>query len=126
MRNLHAAYTSKPKLRCVFYTIIIRNQSLNDKYPGGLEAFINEHGVQCNNYITVYYDMGSDIGDVLEAIHECGMERSVDFTTLDTMESAMLCCMKPELRKRPFTVDTRVDWLKGQYWKDNVWVTFSE
>ena len=126
MRNLHAAYTSLPKLRCVFFTIVIRNQSLQDKYPGGRDAFINDHGGQCNDNITIYYDMGSDIGDVFKALDECGMEYKEDFTTLDTMDSELLCSCMPELRERPFPVDTRVGWLKGQYWNGNVWVTYSE
>ncbi len=126
MRNLHAAYTSLPKLRCVFFTIVIRNQSLQDKYPGGRDAFINEHGGQCNDHITIYCDMGGDIEDVFKALDECEMEHKTDFAALDAGLSEMLCSFKPEMREKPFPVDTGVDWLKGQYWKDNVRVKFSE
>ncbi len=126
MRNLHAAYTSLPKLRCVFFTIVIRNQSLQDKYPGGRDAFINEHGGQCNDHITIYFDMGGEIEDVFKTLDECEMERKTDFAALDAGLSEMLCSFKPEMRENPFPVDTGVDWLKGQYWNGNVWVTFSE
>jgi len=124
MTNLHVTYTSFPRLRCVFCTIIIRNQSLQEKYPGGLEAFVRHFNARCNDRIAVYCDMGSDIGDVLMVLHQCGMKEFEDFTTLDTVDSEMWCCAKPEMRKRSFSVDTRVEWLKGQFWKGNVWVWF--
>ena len=124
MTNLHVAYTSFPKLRCVFCTIIIRKQSLQEKYPGGLEAFVNHYGVQCNDRIAVYCDMGSDVGDVLMVLHQCGMKEFEDFATLDTVDAEMLCCAFPEMRERPFPVDTRVGWLKAQFWHGNVWVWY--
>jgi len=124
MTNLHVTYTSFPRLRCVFCSAIIRNRSLQEKYPGGLEAFTQNFGVQSNDRISVYNDMGSDIGNLLVILHRCGMKEFQDFTTLDTVDSEMWCCAKPELRKRPFAVDTRVGWLKGQFWKGNVWVWF--
>jgi hypothetical protein len=52
--------------------------------------------------------MGSDIEDVLRDLHECGMVQFEDFTTLDAAESDMMCCCKPEMRERPFPVNTRV------------------
>jgi hypothetical protein len=122
--NMHVAYTSFPKLRCVFCSAIIRNQSLQIKYPGGLEAFTQNFAVQSNDRISVYNDMGSDIGDLLMILHQFGMKEFQDFTTLDTVDSEMWCCAKPEMRKRPFAVDTQVGWLKGQFWKGNVWVWF--
>ena len=78
MYNRHVAYTSFPKLRCVFYSVIIRNQSLQEKYPGGLEAFTQNYGVQSNDRISVFCDMGSDIGDLLVALHQCGIKEFDD------------------------------------------------
>jgi hypothetical protein len=124
MTAMHVAYTSSPQLRCVFYTIVIRNEALQEKYPGGREAFINRYKAPSNDRITVYCDMGSDIGDVFRDLEECGMEDFEDFTTLDAGESDLWCCCKPEMRKRPFPVDTQVVWLKGEYRDGTVWVWF--
>ncbi|MBC2734155.1 MAG: hypothetical protein HF981_07345 [Desulfobacteraceae bacterium] len=110
----------------MFCTIIVRNQSLQEKYPGGLKAFVHHFNAQHNDRIAVYCDMGSDIGDVLMVLHQCGMKKLKDFTTLDTVDSEMWCCAKPEMRKRPFVVDTQVGWLKGQFWQGNVWVWHCE
>ena len=52
--------------------------------------------------------------NLLVILHHCGMKEFEDFTTLDTVDSTMWCCAKPEMRKRPFLVDTRIGWLKGQ------------
>jgi hypothetical protein len=124
MTAMHVAYTSSPKLRCFFYTIVIRNQSLQEKYPGGRKAFINRYKAPSNDRITVYCDMGSDIGDIFRDLEERGMEDFEDFTTLDAAESDMWCCCKPEMRKQPFPVDTQVGWLKGEYRDGTVWVWF--
>jgi hypothetical protein len=122
MLNFHAAYTSLPKIRCTFYAIIIRKQSLQERYPGGLAAFTNHYFVQSNNHITVICGMGSDVGNTLLVLYHCGLMQSEDFTTLDTIESEMWCSINPDMRKRPFPVDTRVNWLKAQYCNGNVWV----
>jgi hypothetical protein len=65
MYNPYVAYTSFPRLRCVFFSVIIRNQALQEKYPGGLEALIQDYGAQSNDRISVYNDMGLDFGDLL-------------------------------------------------------------
>jgi len=70
--------------------------------------------------------MGSDIGDFLRDLEDCSMVLFEDFTAFDTVDSDMWCCMKPELRERPFPVDTRVGWLKGEYRDGTVWVWFRE
>jgi len=124
MTAMHVAYTSSPKLRCAFFTVVIRNEALQEKYPGGREAFISRYGAPSNDRITVFCDMGSDIGDVFRDLEECGMADFEDFTTLDAAESDMWCCCKPDLRKHPFPVDTQVGWLKGEYRDGAVWVWF--
>jgi hypothetical protein len=124
MTAIHVAYTSSPKIRCVFYTIVIRNEALQEKYPGGREAFINRYRAPSNDRITVYCDMGSDIGDVFRDLEECGLVDFEDFTTLDAGESDMWCCCEPEMGERPFPVDTQVEWLKGEYRDGAVWVWF--
>jgi hypothetical protein len=124
MTAIHVAYTSSPKLRCFFYTIVIRNEALQEKYPEGREAFISRYKAPSNDCITVYCDMGTDIGDVFRDLEKCGMEQFQDFTTLDAAESDMWCCCKPEVGERPFPVDTQVEWLKGEYRDGTVWVWF--
>ena len=124
MTAMHVAYTSSPQLRCVFYTIVIRNEALQEKYPGGREAFINRYKAPSNDRITVYCDMGSDIGDVFRDLEDCGLVDFEDFTTFDAGESAMWCCCEPDMGERPFPVDTQVEWLKGEYRDGIVWVWF--
>ena len=106
MYNPYVAYSSFPRLRCVFYSVIIRNQSLQEKYPGGLEAFIQNYGAQSNDRLSVFNDMGLDVGDLLAVIEKYGCRQCEDFTMLDTVESEMWCNFKPEMRERPLPVDT--------------------
>jgi hypothetical protein len=126
MLNFHTAYTSLPKIRCTFYAIIIRKQSLQERYPGGVAAFANHYYIQSNDHIAVCCDMKSDVGNTLLALHQCGLMQSEDFTTFDTIESEMWCSINPEMRERPFSVDTRVEWLEAQYWNGTVWVWYCQ
>ena len=76
MYNPYVAYTSFPRLRCVFFSVIIRNQALQEKYPGGLEAFIQDYKAQSNDRISVYNDMGLDVGDLMAVIENMAVDNA--------------------------------------------------
>ena len=63
------------------------------------KAFVHHFNAQHNDRIAVYCDMGSDVGDVLRVLYQCGLKEFEDFTTLDTVDSEMWRCAKPEMRK---------------------------
>jgi len=41
--KIESNFTSEAEISCVFYTVVIRNESLNQKYKGGIKAFVAEH-----------------------------------------------------------------------------------
>jgi hypothetical protein len=62
------------------------------------------------------------IDAIAAAIHSPRMRGDEPLNSLEVHDLA--CVFPASEGKRPFSVETRVDWLRGQYWKDNVWVTF--
>jgi hypothetical protein len=56
--------------------VIIRNQSLQEKYPGGLEAFIQDYKAQNNDRISVYNDMGLDVGELMAVIENMAVDNA--------------------------------------------------
>jgi hypothetical protein len=68
--------------------------------------------------------MGSDIGDVFRDLEVRGMMDFENSTILDAGESDMRCCCEPEMRQRPFPVETQAGWLKAEYRDGTLWVWF--
>ncbi len=60
------------------------------RWTGGIHTELLRM-VQCNNRISVYNDMGSDIGDVLMILQQFGIREFEDFAMLDTVDSEMWC-----------------------------------
>lgn len=46
-------FTSENAIKCVYYTLVIRNEALQEKYDGGLELFVRKYRCQYNDKITV-------------------------------------------------------------------------
>ncbi|MBL0713893.1 MAG: hypothetical protein JJV98_09335 [Desulfosarcina sp.] len=116
---------SSSELRCTYQTVIIRNESLNQKFPGGLSAFVNRYRAECNDHITVYCHTGSEIGDMFRALEAVGLEHSNDFATLDTIECEMWRLIHSEKVNRPFWFETGADWLQCKHRQGSVWVWYN-
>ena len=72
MRTL-LLYTTQRKLRCVFYSLVIKTQALKQKYPGGIRGFGKKEGGRYNKQITVCCYMGSDVDDACLDLKEKGL-----------------------------------------------------
>jgi len=82
--KIESEFTSEPEISCVFYTLVIRNEAINQKYEGGLKAFVAEHRTQYNNDITVMCFMSSDnLYDASEMLQNKGLKWEEDFTYFD-------------------------------------------
>jgi hypothetical protein len=52
--GVRLVYEEVERLRCVFNAIVIKNSALNEKYPGGLRAYLEKHGGRCNRMTRIY------------------------------------------------------------------------
>ena len=113
--RLYVAHDSSEKIRCSFFTLVIRNKSLTQKYNGGLKGFINKYGARCNNDIAVNCYMGGDIEDTIKDLFQNGLTIDEDFTVFDAEGLFMQLRMSPEYAKMLHIVDLGVRWLKAQF-----------
>ncbi len=115
--KIESEFISEPEILCVFYTLVIRNEAINQKYEEGLKTFVAEHGVQYNNDITVMCFMSSDnLYDASEMLQNKGLKWEEDFTYFD---ATAMSRKKPKVETIPF----KVKWVKGYCSKDHAHVS---
>lgn len=103
-------YQPGDEISCVFFTLVIRNQALRDKYKGRLEAFVNKHRTSYNNDITVLIVMAEyDLDEAIEDIVKNGLKGKQDFVIFDA--SIYGFSSNRDYVEIPFNAD----WLRGYY-----------
>ena len=107
-------YTSDSEIKCTFITLVIRNQPLEEKYPGGLHAFVEKHASLYNENITSIIAMlDTDIADNVAELIDNGLVNKHDFVVFDAFPLT-----PPEDYSE---IDIGVSWLKG-YWHDGYYL----
>ena len=125
--STHIVFKRNRKLRVIFTSVIVRNESLGEKYPGGLAEFIHSHGGECNNQITTVWSMsGWEIEKVMADMLDQGLTHGVDFKFLAGGHYAIDIALHPDRDRDPHPVDFGVDWLKGQYSAGGFWVWYAD
>ena len=122
--KLHVIHNEKKKLKCVFYALVIKNASLARSFDGGLLGFLNKHGGQCTGKITVVCFMGDDVEETAFDLFRSGLKPEQDFTLVDAGKYAIYMGVAVDVYKPPIKVELRVDWLKGKYANDGVYVWY--
>ena len=120
MRSADVEITSLLKLQCANHTVIFRNESLENNYPGGLDAYINQHGVNYNAHITIQ----CVTVDTTRALEKFGMNQGKDFVAIDAVESEMWQMIHSDDIEYPFWLDTGADWLKCEHRNGRVLVWY--
>ena len=117
--EMRMTHTSRKKMRCVFFTLVIRRAALKEKYEGGLRAFIDKYHARTNRYLVVMCVMsGAYLEEPCRDITNSGLKNKEDFLWIEAMdtltgESGEKIKVKLGLDK-PFNVDNS-NWLKGDY-----------
>ena len=112
--NYYVVHADQAKLRCAFYTVVIKNNSLAQHYRGGLKGFLEKHPAKCNSRITVYCAMSGEIDDVIDDLCASGLTIKKDFVFIDAGDYALTQSMFYQNRRQNH-VDVGVDWLKACY-----------
>ncbi len=112
-------YQSAGELRCAFITIVVKNEALKAKYPGGIEAYARKFHARFNDRITVTCSMG-EIDDNISALkkHDVSADECVmvDFTDYSLMNSVAEFLPETVKLTEPYEIDMGVKWLKA--WAD--------
>ena len=106
--GLHLAYDSVQKIKCHFYTLIVRNEALEQKYKGGLIRFLDRHKYTSNESISYGYHMGGDYDKIIDDLVDNGLKGKDDFW----MVEAPVCLFSMAASGQQCEIDVGVDWLK--------------
>ena len=107
---LSFVYTSNKRIKCFFFTVVVKNESLVKHYQGGLRGFMETYYPLCNQNISVrVYMAGSDVYDLMDDLIENGLKMNEDFVHFDASDLAFN--IECTWRK---TLSLGVDWLKGR------------
>ncbi len=124
--GLYVAYDSSEKIRCCFFTVVIKNNALAKNYQGGLRSFMDKYSARCNHEIAVVCYMGGEVDDTIKDLLGNGLTVDEDFTIFDAGSYAMDLSMNPEYRKWKHTIELGVNWLKALYTGEGFYVWYVE
>ena len=123
--GLYVVHSKEEKMRCAFYTLVIRNEALAKHYKGGLPGFMQNYSARCNNYITVWCDMGSEINGAINDLITSGLTTDEDFVFFDVASYSMAQSMIHKVERHNL-VNTGVNWLNARYADGDIYVWYSE
>ena len=112
---LSYVYTSTKIIRCFFFTVVVKNESLVKNYQGNLKGFMEKYYPLCNKDISVSVFMnGDDCYDLIADLIENGLKRSEDFVWFDANDLFDLMCCYPDEWAWRKNLNLGVAWLKGR------------
>jgi hypothetical protein len=123
--ELYVVHSKEEKFKCVFYTLVIRNEALAKHYTAGLPGFMKNYGATCNDHITVWCDMGSEINDAVNDLITSGLALDEDFVFLDVASYSMAQSLVDKVDRRNH-VNPGVNWLKARYAHGAIYVWYAE
>jgi len=123
--NLYVAHSSEEKLRCSFYTVVVRNAALAEVYPGGLRCLVSRYRAQSNNDITIFCAMGSEWDDLAKDLIANGLQMDEDFAIFDAGRLALSASIDMGRIKRSKMIDIGLSWLKVQYTPGGTFVWYA-
>jgi hypothetical protein len=119
--DLLLVFKADQHIRCYFYSLIVKVDALNKKYPGGLPAYMKKHrGVRCNRDLAVLCAMNMD--DLAKAgidITDHGLIGQKEAIVIDATSLAMYI---GEYHKAKFGIP----WLAGYYRKNVTMLRLAE
>jgi len=126
MSDLHVVHSSNKMMRCVFNSLVIRNDSLNAMYPGGFKGFIEKHGDLTNRDITMLFSMADEeIEDAVRDLRDNGLSGGEDYTFVDAGGYSIHVAMDREQQDVPHTISVGVDWLGARYAEGGIWLWYT-
>lgn len=115
--------TNPLALQCTHHTFILRNNSLEQKYPGGLDGFKNRYRSGSNDRISVHCDANNALHTIRD-LEANGLKRGEDYVVIDTDECEMLQIIHSGEVERPFWFEIGADWLRYKNRKGKILVWY--
>lgn len=111
---VHNYIEPEAEIRCVFYTLAVRNEALKKKWRDGLYDYWRRYRTEHNDSITATCFMGPYWDEQFKKLIENGLEEGKDFILFDASDVILMKDFQP--------FHFRVDWLDGYVHKTGVMV----
>jgi len=121
---MYVVHRSQKEIKCVFCTVIVRNQALMEKYFGGVRAFTGNHKASCNVDISSTFHMGDGVNVVCADLEKNQLNHGIDFVVFDSAGFALSLTDLGRKFAEPQSVDMGVPWLRGRYSGGYVYVWY--
>ena len=111
------AYKAIEKMPCAFYTLVIKNTAITERFGGGLSMFLAKYRAHCNREIAVGCSMADDETlEIIDKLVKCGLKPEEDFVLFDAAGYAIARSIGSSSGTIEDTceIDLRVDWLKAE------------
>jgi hypothetical protein len=114
-RGPQLVFDSRNKVRCVFFTLVVKLETLKEKYKGGILAFLKRHGARSNrNFAYMCVMNENDLTVPILDIKKRGLISDLDFVCFDATWRALGVEMPAKLGlKTQKRVQFPVEWLAG-------------
>lgn len=120
MRRCHSqtseapdAYRTDREIRCSFFSLVVRRDSLDERYTGGTRAFVRQHHGVYNDDILVIGAMGfRELDGPIEDLLSNGLQDGPDYVVFDAMTFGPPGHVKAG--RDDAKISMGVDWLEGR------------
>lgn len=110
----YSHYTPAEEIPCASYSLVARNQAIENKWRGGLRDYLRKYGCTYNDKIAVNCEMGFYFEKQLDDLADNGLDMNEDFTLFDAGADRILHDGEP--------CPTNADWLGGYFHDGGVMV----
>ncbi len=86
VKNNSTSFTNENELKCIFFSVVIKNESLEQKYKGGFNAFSDKYkdSLEYNNKLSLSIGMSfGDIEDIINDLDQSGLIIGEDYIYLN-------------------------------------------
>lgn len=120
MRNLYVVHDCSKELKCSFLTYVVRTDSIDAKFPGGLKAFAEKHGPRCNNDLAVICAMNNnDLEPVLQDLQDHAFDKG-DAVFFDAASFLLEASMTGEYGR----IEFGIPWLRSECTREGFFVRY--
>ena len=111
---LSYVYTSNKTIRCFFFTVVVKNESLVKHYQGSWKGRMEKYYPLCNQDISMSVLMGGDFYDLIDDLIENGLKIGEDFGCFDASDLYYDMYRNSDECTWRTNLDLGAGWLKGR------------
>jgi len=114
--ELRQAFEAKDYIKVTFFGLVVKISSIRKMYPGGLNAFVEDHCAHCTRELAGMCAMSPEyLDEPSQALIDLGFEWDKDMAAVDALNAVMYWSMMEKYKKveEPLHAQIPYSWLEG-------------